>query len=260
MERSISVAIARHRRENRFFFGYAVLLLAVVLFGFSPSLFLRVVFDPPPIPLYLHLHGAILTGWFVWLVAQAWLVRAGNVALHRRLGYFAAAYGLVVVAGGMMASLNSVSRSLARGRSFEQDIADINPALGSGITYLSFASGVVWANIVSVITFAALIGAAVVFRTRPDFHKRLILVGTVAILGPALARISRYEILGGEQGPFINLALLSLLAAICIYDLITLRKLHKASLVAIGFAIALSILGTMISQSGFGLEFVRGLA
>ncbi len=105
-----------------------------------------------------------------------------------------------------------------------------------------------------------MICAAVVFRSRPDFHKRFIRVGTVSILGPALARISRYEILGGEQGPFVVLALLSLLAAIFIYDLVVLRKIHKASLVAIGFAIALSILGIMISQSDFGREFVRGLA
>ena len=260
MRSSVSVPIAQHRREVRFFFGYAIFLLAVVVVGFSPSLFLRVAFDPPPIPLYLHLHGAILTGWFVWLVAQAWLVQSGNVLLHRKLGYFAAGYSLVVVAGGLMASLNSVARSLARGRSFEQDVADISPAMGSGITYLSFASDVIWGNIFSVITFAVLIGAAVMFRSRPDFHKRFVLVGTVAILEPALARIARYEFLGGEQGPFIPLALLSLLAAICIYDLVALKKIHKASLVAIGLAIGLNIFGTMIAQSDFALAFVRGLA
>lgn len=260
MEGSIAASIELHRRENKFFSAYAILLLVVVLIGFSPSLFLRVAFDAPPIPLYLHLHGAILTGWFLWLVAQAWLVQTGNVSLHRRLGYFVATYGLVVVVGGLMATFNSVSRNIDMGITFEVDMAEINPALGSGITFLSFASGVVWLNIVSILTFAALICAAVVFRSRPDFHKRFILVGTVSILGPALARISRYEILGGEQGPFVVLALLSLLAAIFIYDLVVLRKIHKASLVAIGFAIALSILGIMISQSDFGREFVRGLA
>ena len=159
-----------------------------------------------------------------------------------------------------MATLNAVSRDLGMGITFDLDMAEIDPALGSGISYLTFISSVVWSNIVSVFTFAALICAAVVFRSRPDFHKRFILVGTVSILGPALARISRYEILGGEQGPFNNLALLSLLSAILIYDLVVLRKIHKASLVAIGFAIALSILGTMISQGDFGREFVRGLA
>ena len=105
-----------------------------------------------------------------------------------------------------------------------------------------------------------MIGAAVFFRSRPDFHKRLILIGTVSILPPALARISRYEIFGGEQGPFVDSALLSLLAAIVVYDFATIRKIHKASLVAIFVAVSLSIVGTMISRSEFGREFVRSLA
>jgi uncharacterized membrane protein YozB (DUF420 family) len=136
----------------------------------------------------------------------------------------------------------------------------INPALGSGITYLAFISGVVWANIASVVTFAVLISAAVIYRGRPDVHKRLILVATVSILGPALARISRLELLGGEQGPFISLALVSLLAAIVVYDGFALRKIHPASVLAIAFAIALSVLGTALSQTEMGLGFVRGLA
>ncbi len=247
-------------RENYFFFTYAVVLLAIVFIGFSPSLFLRFAFDRPSIPLYLHLHGAILTGWFVWLVLQTWLIRNKNPALHRKLGYFAATYGLLVVIGGLMATFNAVSRDLSQGITLDMDIAEIDPALGSGITYLAFISGVVWANIVSVFTFAVLLCSAVIFRSRSDIHKRLILVATVSILGPALARISRLEILGGEQGPFIPLALLSLLAAIIVYDLFTLRKVHTASLVAIIFAITLSILGGMIAGSEIGLEFVRNLA
>lgn len=206
------------------------------------------------------MHGAILTGWFVWLVAQATLVRGGNIALHRRLGYFAAAYALVVVSGGLMATLNVVSRDLGLGVTFDVDMAEIDTALGSGITYLAFISGVVWANIAAVSTFACLICAAVIFRGRPDFHKRFILVGTISILGPALARISRLDFLGGEQGPFIPLSLLALLAGIVVYDLLSLRKIHSASLAASAFAIAMNLLGTRISQSDFGLDFVRGLA
>lgn len=38
-----------------------------------------------------------------------------------------------------------------------------------------------------------------------------------------------------------------------------LRKIHRASVVAICFVISLSILGTLVSQSEFGREFVRGL-
>lgn len=248
------------RRDNYFFFVYALFLLSVVILGFAPSLFLRFAFETPSIPFYLHLHGAILTGWFIWVVAQAWLIRINNPALHMKLGYFAAAYGFAVVVGGLMATVNVVSRDFGLDLTFDTDMADVDPALGIGISYLTFISGVVWANIVSVTTFAILLASAVIFRSNSAAHKRLILIATVSILGPALARISRLEILGGEQGPFIPAALLTLLAAIIVYDLITLKNVHKASLAGIVFAVTLSILGTMVAGSEFGQEFVRALA
>jgi uncharacterized membrane protein YozB (DUF420 family) len=248
------------KHENNFFFLFAITLFAVVLLGFSPSLFLRIAFDSPPIPLYLHLHGVILTGWFVLLIVQAWLIRANNRKLHKKLGYFTAAYGFVVLVGSLMATFNVVSRDLGNGIMFDTDMAAIDPALGSGISYLNFISEVVWINIVSVTTFTVLFGAAIVLRANSAAHKRLILVATVSILGPALARISRLEFLGGEQGPFIPLAILTLLATIVIFDFVTLRKVHKTSLAAIFIAISLFIAGIMISGSEFGQEFVRAMA
>lgn len=260
MEASVAQPIGVTKRDDRFFLVYAILALLIVFVGFTPSLFLRVAFETPPIPLYLHFHGAILTGWFILLVIQASLVQVGNVAFHRKLGVFAASYAAVVVAGGLMATLNVVSRDLGMGVTFDTDMAAIDTDLGSGITYLAFISGVVWANILSVVTFAALIAAAVFYRRRPDYHKRLILVATVSILGPALARISRIDLLGGEQGPFIPLALLSLLAALFVYDWIALNKIHRVTLLAVVFAIALNLLGSAIAESDLGLSFVRGLA
>ncbi len=260
MENSATPTKSQEQHENLFFLIYSFLPLAIVLIGFAPSLFLRVAFETPPIPLYLHLHGAILTGWFVILVVQAWLIRTRNPALHRKIGPFAAGYGFLVVGGGLMATFNAVSRDMGLGVTFDLDMAEIDPALGSGISYLTFISGVVWANIVSVSTFAILLCSAIIWRKRTDIHKRLILIATISILGPALARISRLEILGGEQGPFIPLALLSLLAIIVVYDIFTLRKIHPASLLAIALAIALSLIGTMVAGSEFGLEFVRNLA
>lgn len=260
MENLATSTRSHDQRENLFFLIYSFLPLAIVLIGFTPSLFLRVAFESPPIAFYLHLHGAILTGWFVILVAQAWLIQSQNSGLHRKLGPFAAGYGLLVVIGGLMATFNVVARSLEQGITLDMDMSEIDPALGSGINFLTFISGVVWANIVSVSTFAILLCSAIIFRRHPDIHKRLILIATVSILGPALARISRLEIFGGEQGPFIPLALLSLLAIIVVFDLSTLKKVHRASLLAITLAITLGLIGTMIAVSEFGLEFVRNLA
>jgi hypothetical protein len=259
MNNNTSVSNTQTRKTDPFYVAFSATLLAIVVVGFAPSFFMRLAFTSSPIPLYLHLHGAILTGWFVWLVLQALLIRRNNPMLHRKLGYFAAVYGLFVVIGGLMATLNVISREFGTGVTFDTDMADIDPALGVGISYLTFVSGVIWANLASVSSFAILLVFAVHYRRQSDIHKRLILVATVSIMGPPLARISRLEILGGEQGPFIPLALLSLLAAILVHDMLTLRKLHRASLAAITLAIVLNIIGQITASSAFGQEFVSSL-
>lgn len=260
MANSTVLPTSGQTRDQRFFFAFTLVLLGILILGFAPSLYLRIAFENPPIPFYLHLHGVLLTGWFVLLVTQAWLVRSGNVRVHQKLGVFAAIYSLVVVAGGLMATFNFIQRAASIGIGLDTDVAEIDPGLGSGLSFLQFASGVVWANMASVALFAIFTGTAVALRRRSDFHKRLILIGTISIMGPALARISRLEILGGEQGPFIPLAMLSLLGAIWLYDLITLKKIHKATLLASLLAIAVNMLAFRIAASEIGLNFARGLA
>lgn len=48
--------------------------------------------------------------------------------------------------------------------------------------------------------------------------------------------------------------------ALFLSDVLTHRKVHCASLVAIIFAVVISALGVAISGSDFGQEFVRNLA
>lgn len=246
-------------RPRRFFLIFNVVLLAIVLVGFAPTLFLRALSNPPPIPFYLHLHGAIVTGWFMLTVLQAWLGKQ-NPRLHRKLGYFGAGYGVLVVCAGLMASLGVVPRALQEGISFDNDVADIGiPGLGTGITFLTFISRVVWTNLVTLVAFAALLALAVIYRNRADYHKRFMLMATISIIGAALARISRWPVLGGEQGPFIPLALLTLLLAVVAYDVSTLRKVHKATWVGIAVILLTVATGTAIGNSAAGQEFVRSL-
>src|SRR5512141_447358 len=105
-----SGAPAGARTRNRFFLAMAGTLLLLVLVGFSPSLYLRVFFPVPPIPTYLHLHGAVLTSWFAWLCLQASLIQVGKPAVHRQLGVIGAVIGVAVIGAALLATLNAVSR------------------------------------------------------------------------------------------------------------------------------------------------------
>ncbi|MGI9261656.1 MAG: hypothetical protein ACR2QR_06460, partial [Woeseiaceae bacterium] len=81
MTSSGASTIEQHTQERKFFFAYASFLLLIVIVGFAPSLFKDLALQGSEIPAYLHLHGAILVGWFLLLVAQAWLIRTGTVQL-----------------------------------------------------------------------------------------------------------------------------------------------------------------------------------
>jgi hypothetical protein len=247
--------------KPKFFFIFPHVLLALVLIGFAPTLYLRSIGDPPPIPFYLHLHGMILTGWYVLLVVQAWLIRKGNTARHRSLGYWLAGYGVVVACGGLMATLNVVARDQGLGITFESDMATVAPELGTGpgVAYLPFISGVVWANIGSVSAFALLLGAAVWQRRRGDWHKRCVVFASMAILPPALARISRWELFGGESPTTITSMLLVLMAAVLVYDLVSLRKVHMATITGFVTILLIAALAGQLATSEFGLAFARSL-
>jgi uncharacterized membrane protein YozB (DUF420 family) len=245
--------------KDRFFFYYALTLLALVLVGFAPSFFARLAFHQESMPFYLHLHGAVLTGWFVLLVTQALLVRNANTALHRQLGRFFVAYGVVVVVGGLMATLNFVPRELGAGTSFDMDMADVNPQQAVGVPFLSFATTVVWANIASVVGFALLLALAMLSRKKADAHKRFMLFASVSIIAPAVARISRI-VADTEQGPIIPLGLLLLVLAIVIHDYWQQKKLHRATLVSVGVLVAINAVAGVIAFSPLGRAFVKGLA
>lgn len=261
-------------RQPRFFFvAYAALLLAFVLVGFSPTLYLRFLSDPPPIPGYLYLHGAILTTWFAWVVMQTWLITRRNPALHRKLGLFGACFGVIVIVAGLMATLAVVPRFHELGVTFEMDVNEALAATGgadaenssqvtgvTGVTVLEFASIIVWANLQSAVAFGVLLGAAVFFRHKPDAHKRFMLLASVTIVGPALARIARWPGLGGDLGPFTPAMLLALIAAIVVYDLVSVRKVHWATLVGAGIGILFVVIGSAMGGSESGQAFVRGLA
>jgi hypothetical protein len=123
-----------------FFFWMSALLLAILLIGFSPTLYLREFFPVEPIPNYLYAHGAILTTWFVWLVLQTSLVRNGNTATHRRMGVIGAVIGAAAVIAGPMATVGVVGRLREAGLDWDTDISAIPEVGVQGVPMVNFAA------------------------------------------------------------------------------------------------------------------------
>src|ERR1700730_9606988 len=119
-----------------------------------------------------------------------------------------------------MATLGVASRVASRGLDFDADASVLGIGV-TGLTVAAFISSVVCANIGNLLSFATLLLAAVVLRGRPRAHKRLMLLASISIIGPALARIARWPVLGGEQGPFIPLVWWGLVLVVAVHDLMS---------------------------------------
>jgi hypothetical protein len=248
-------------RESTFrggyFFWMATLLLAVVLVGFAPTLYLRPLFDTAPIPGYLYLHGAVLTAWFVWLVVQTSLVATGRTATHRRLGVAGTVIAAAVVIAGPTATFSVVKRVRGAGLDWDTDMSTVGFLGVEGVPMIQFVSGVVWGNLLGIVTFALLVTAAVVLRRNTQAHKRLMMIASLTIIIPALARIARWPVFGGEDGPLIPLVGLGLLATVIVYDIVKTKRVHMATIGGVATNLAAFAISQFIAQTPFGQGVVR---
>jgi len=199
-------ATPRSAAERRFY-GIAAAVVAIIAFaGFAQSYYLKSIFGAPELPRLVHLHGLVMTLWVALFITQTRLVAARRVDLHRRLGIAGAVLAALVVAVGIATAIEGARRGVSPGP----------PPL----VFLAIPIGV-------ALLFGAFLGAALLMRRRSDWHKRLMLLGTLAILTPAIARIPVDVVHQG--GILVFLGLTDLLALLCVgWDTVRNRRLHPA--------------------------------
>jgi hypothetical protein len=246
-------------KERAWRIGFFTVMPGVILFlvlaGFTRTLYARPLFRVAPIPPYLYVHGIVLTTWFVWAFVQSLLISAGQIKNHRRSGTVAACFAVAVFAAALMASFGSVSRK-------HMDLNAPASIMGSGLTGITigqFMSSVVWGNIVNAVSFAIFVACAVIYRRRPLIHKRLMVLASISILEPALARISHWRGMGGEQGPFIPVVIWSLIAAVAIHDIVTRKRVETVTAIAIAWLLIVRNGAVFISQTHLGLRLIYAL-
>ena len=254
--KAISGSFVKKRRwQIGFFTVMSGVIFLLVMAGFTRTLYARPVFRPAPIPTYLYFHGIVLTCWFAWAFVQSMLISAGKIATHRRTGALGAGFAVLVIIAALMASFGSVSR---RGFDLNASASVIGNGI-KGITVAQFYSGVVWGNNANVLSFALFVAIAVIYRRRPAIHKRLMVLASISILEPALARIARWPGFGGEQGPFIPVVIWSLIAAIAVYDLVSRKRLETVTAIAIVWLLIARNGAVFISHTDIGLRFIYAL-
>jgi hypothetical protein len=204
-----SAAIANRRRERLFYTGMSVAFLFIVFAGFARTYYLRPYFGTPQLTPLLHLHGLIFTSWIVLLLTQTVLVAAKRTAVHRRLGWAGAALALLMILVG-------TTTALVRAK-----VIEVPPGSPSPLAFLTIPLG-------DMLVFALLIGAGFYYRRRPDVHKRLMLLATIAILPAAVARLP-FDFIQ-QVGPLAFFGLPDLFVLVLLlYDLGTRGRPHRAT-------------------------------
>jgi uncharacterized membrane protein YozB (DUF420 family) len=199
----------RERQRDRWFFTVmAVAALLTVFIGFAPSYYLGYFFEAPPRSTLVHLHGIVFTSWILLFLTQTSLIAARRADLHRRLG----------VAGGVLAVLMLVVGYLT---AVEAARLGVTPPGGPPpLAFLSVPIG-------TLVVFAILVGSGLYNRRRSEIHKRLMLLATIALLTPAIARM-RFI---GEGGPPVAITGTCLFVVAClIYDRAAHGRVHPAFL------------------------------
>ncbi len=227
--------------ERRFFSGMAVAAALTVFAGFAPSYYLRALtgrstFSGGALSPLLHVHGLLFTAWIALFVVQVRLVAARRIAVHRRLGYAAAALAAAMVVAGFLAAVDAARRGAAP----------------PGIPALVFLA----VPMADLVIFSTLVGLGIALRRRPDAHRRVMLVSTIAILTPAIARLPGVM----TAGPLAFFALTDLFVVVAVvHDRATRGHVHPAYWTAGGLLLASQVGRLAISGSATWLAFAAWL-
>jgi hypothetical protein len=237
------VSTAPIRSRDWFYVALAAALLLVVLVGFAPTYYLRSAADPaalPPgpreLPAYLHWHGVALTSWFLLALAQPTLIATRRHAVHRVLGWLGAVVAVAVVGATFLV--------LTR--------AALNPVTGVPPEALPL---VIVGDLFALVVFSLLVIAAVLLRHSREAHLRLMLLASVAIVGPAAARLPNAI----ELGFVIPAVQLAVPIALIVHDWLRSRRVHPATIAGTALIVSGTVAGIAVALSPLGQSLIEAL-
>jgi len=231
-------ALNRKRRERWFYISMAIAAVITVFAGFSRTYYLRPYFITAPLMPLLHLHGLVFTSWLALFLIQTTLVAAHRTDIHRRLGILGG-----VIAGLMI--LIGPTTAVIRASQGATPVPGVSP-----LSFLVVPLG-------DMFVFAILVGAGFYYRRRAAVHKRLMLLATISILAAAIARLP-FAIM--QAGPPAFFGITDVFVVACLlYDLITLKRIHRATALAALLIVASQPLRLMLGGTHAWLAFAGWL-
>jgi len=197
-----------------FYFFMSLLIAATAVYGFSHTIDHNLIHRSPLPPFVLYIHAIVFPAWIVFFIVQSALIRSHNVHLHRSLGWFGVGLAVAIIIVGTLTAI-----SMAR---FEQQ----DPFNSAAFLIV---------QVMDLSSFAVPFALAIYWRKRPEFHRRLVLIASCALLDAAFGRFPALPLVFSPAGVD---------ALIClgvIRDLIVDRRVHKVYLYALPMLIVWQI-------------------
>ena len=206
----------RIRSDDIFFPVLSLIIFGIVFYGFAQSYFLAGMVRAKLPNALVHVHGAIFVSWIVLLIVQNFLVAARKIKWHITLGLLGFVLPPLMVVFGVLTLFDSIRRNAT----------GLPPAL------------LLVGDSEELIVFAVLIAWALIVRRRPAAHKRLMILGTMGILGPAINRWPFPEAIRLPATLAITLGLPFILVA---YDLWSSRRVHRETIVGTSIIVVVAL-------------------
>jgi uncharacterized membrane protein YozB (DUF420 family) len=225
--------------ERSLYSWAAIVALVFVFAGFAPTYFLKGVLGAPELSTLKHVHGIVMTAWFTLFLIQVRLVATGNVRMHRKVGTAGIALAILVLAVGMQTGIASAR---------------------AGVTPLPSIPPLVFLvmPVAELAIFAVLIGAGIAMRKRAAYHKRFMLLASLAILTPAMARLPFEFVRVGGPPAFFALTDLVILACIA-FDTVKNRRVHPAFIIGLIVVVAGQLGRLAVAGTPQWMAFARWL-
>jgi hypothetical protein len=181
---------------------------------------------PLAVPI-VHIHGAIFTSWIVLLLAQSLLIGTGHARIHRRLGVIGLVLAPLMVLLGVLVAIEMATR-----------FAPITTVDSPGIFAVALSE---------IAGFALPVFFAFRLRRDPATHKRLILIATIAM---TTAGFGRWPIAFLLHRPLeAMLAAFSLLGLMFAFDLASMRRVHRATLLGSAWVMLVELSAVAIGRT-----------
>jgi hypothetical protein len=154
--------------DRYFYFCMSLLFAAIVGIGFSRTVDKNIFHPAIARPVILWVHGGAFSGWIVFFIFQSTLVRTRNIKWHRFFGWFGAALGTAMVGLG-------IATSIIMGRFDAVQLHQPDP------TFLSIP-------FLDMLVFGVSLALAILWRKKPEFHRRLLFVATCQLMDAPFGR------------------------------------------------------------------------